>query len=270
VPPAAGSAPADRWESGPQAVDPDPDPSLLDLHLLGGRASPGSHTETVMEVRNAPQHASQNVDGLPLGLTGFASVVFIVSGNAAGFLQFANTADFVAPMGMFAGICLLSGAAVMFSMAHTLPATNFGVYGAFWLSTSVNLIFNPSWNIGQAMGLLRIPILVYTFYAGVATLFVSKAAVALYLTLFTQILCLILGSCFHSTPVTQAGGWVGFVCSTIAFYMAASLLLKPYLTLPLGKPFLAPHPFRRERFQPVPPLSDLTKNPLCAAHAMIP
>ena len=50
----------------------------------------------------------------------------------------------------------------------TVPATNFAVYGAFWLSVSLYALLDPSGDLENSMCYLRIILAIYTFFAMVS------------------------------------------------------------------------------------------------------
>lgn len=177
------------------------------------------------------------VDPTPIGLAGFSSVVFMVSAYYAGFV--ANL-KWVAPLGMLAGITLLVGSIFHFYNRHTLPATNFGVYGAFWLSVATYMMVAPNADFDSIMTCIRIPLAVFTLYAWIASFFVSKASLFIFTTLEIKLICFIVGQISEQPIVMKVGGWFGMLCAASGWYVSASLLLRPYLYLPLGAPMLTP------------------------------
>ena len=178
-------------------------------------------------------------DPTPLGLAGFSSVVLMVSMYYATII---SSIDWVSALGNIAGICLLFGSAYHFAAGNTIPATTFGVYGAFWLSVSIMIISGivPLDSFNETMTYLRIPIAIFTLYAWIVSLFISKVSFCVFTTLECKLVCFIVAHFSKSQTLYIIGGSFGIVCALLGFYTSATLLLRPYMHLPLGKPLLSP------------------------------
>lgn len=66
-----------------------------------------------------------------------------------------GTTGWVAPLGLIAGSCLTIGSIFHFINGHTLPATNFGVYGSLWMSVGLYMLLAPDADFDDAMTFIR-------------------------------------------------------------------------------------------------------------------
>ena len=183
-------------------------------------------------------------DPSPLGLAGFSSVILLVSLYNVGAMA---CRDWIAPAGLLAGIALLVGSYFHFQNAHTFPATTFGFYCAFWTGIAISILLNSRGELENELqghdfdaiiAYFRVPVAVFTLYARIGSLFVSKASLVLFATLECKLVCFIVGYLAGSPVVTRVGGCCGLVCCSAGFYISASLLLKPFMAIPLGAPLL--------------------------------
>lgn len=193
----------------------------------------------------------KRADPTPLGLTGFASIVLMVSLHYAEVVE--NT-DWMVPLAFLAGACLLFASYVHFSLGNTHPATNFGVYGvrvygvplycraahswpvplklsadaggkdncfgtlsfascvfsrqAFWMGNFAYMWLERAHYV-DFMRLLRIPVAIYTVFAWVVSLHISRASFFTFTMLEIKLLCFIIGELIGSRNVLIAGGWCG-------------------------------------------------------------
>jgi len=122
---------------------------------------------------------------------------------------------------------------------RTLVGTNFGVYGAYWMGIAAQTLRSGSEDI-QFVTWLRVPLAVYTAFAWVSSLFVSRASTFLFTTLEAELVLLIAGALAPSDVLTRMGGWFGVTCALSGFYTCASLLLRLHVNIPLGAPFIKP------------------------------
>jgi succinate-acetate transporter protein len=170
-------------------------------------------------------------DPTPLGLAGFSSIVMMVSAHYAGLV---STTAWICPLGLMCGIALLVSSV---RNTHHIPANNFGVFGAFWIAIGIYSMFNPIDD--DIITFLRIPLNIYVTIGLVASLYVSKAAFAVFVLLEAKLVLFIVGHLAGVPRIMRAGGIAGMACASVGYYSCASLILKPYVTLPLGKPLLS-------------------------------
>jgi succinate-acetate transporter protein len=87
------------------------------------------------------------------------------------------------------------------------------------------------------MGLLFIAWGIFSVYATVASLKISKAVTAIFVTLIVLFFLLAIGE--WNTTVHKAAGYEGIVCALIAWYCSAAILINNVWekqVLPLGNP----------------------------------
>lgn len=171
-------------------------------------AAPGSHL----------------ADPAPLGLAGFAMTTFFLSAVNAGLL---GGVDGVVALALFyGGIAQLLAGMWEFVRGNTFGALAFSSYGAFWLSywyLVVHVLGNlPSGTspneVNHAVGLYLLCWTIFTTYMLIASLRVSGAIVAVFLTLALTYLFLTIGAFGALTNMTKVGGWIGLVCAITAWY----------------------------------------------------
>lgn len=117
---------------------------------MQGRSSgslQGPHHHAHQSEATKPQ-----ADSTPLALAGFSAIVMMVSAHYAGLV---DSLDFISSLGMLAGVTLLMGSAYNFKNGHNLPASNFAVFGAFWLSIAIHALLLPSADLENIMTFLR-------------------------------------------------------------------------------------------------------------------
>ncbi len=173
----------------------------------------------------------------PMGMAGFSSMVLMVSAHYAGLI---HDTTYVCPIALFAGTLLLGSS---LRLRDTLLATNFGVFGAFWLSVGLFLLFGDATqtqDADAAITYLRVALLIFCLFGLTAALFHSRAVAAIFLTLVLKLACFIAGHLAGCTPVLRLGGWIGMVSASAGFYTFGALYLRPLLHLPLGPPLLLP------------------------------
>lgn len=188
-----------------------------------------------------------------VALAGFASALSITSAHYAGFIE---RTDWVSSLALISGIALLVACLVHFQNGNTLHATACGIYGSYWLGTSLQLISATAAAVAKAATLhgapdtdphegvlhhldatftnLRIPLAIFTLYCMLAAHQLAKRYVLVYALFELQLVCLIAGSLSGDTKAMKAGGWFGLASSALAYYLSAHYLLKPFFTLPIS------------------------------------
>jgi len=176
-------------------------------------------------------------DPTPLGLAGFSSIVLMVSMHYAKII---TSIGWIAPLGLMAGLSLLLGSIYHFISNNTIPATTFGIYGTFWLSVAI-LVFTNLVSLDKLDGTItymRICVAIFTFYVWIVSFFISKVSLCIFTTLECKLIFFISGYFSQNDTIYMIGGCFGIICALLGFYTSASLLLKPFIYLPLGKPVL--------------------------------
>lgn len=167
--------------------------------------------------------AMERADPTAMGLTGFSSVVLLVSAHHAGLLE--GTA-WRGPMAILAGVTLLSASHHNLRLrGAALSANNFGVFGAFWLAVGTWDMLGHTPLGDEELTVMRVPVAMYVALAWAAAAQVSRVALMLFTLLEAQLACLIAGHAAGSTHVSVAGGWCGIACACVGFYAAATSLL---------------------------------------------
>ena len=89
-----------------------------------------------------------------------------------------------------------------------VPATNFGVYGSFWISVSIYTYSDPSaHDLENTLCFLRIIVAVYSLYTLVASMFANKTAFVLFLSLEVELILYIVGFLNNQPNLMKIGGW---------------------------------------------------------------
>jgi succinate-acetate transporter protein len=178
-----------------------------------------------------------------LGLGGFAMTTFILNVVNAGIVS-ADNLGIVLPIGIFYG-GLAQFCAGMWDVKRgdTFGATCFSSFGAFWMAIALLILLEDTGVIAnvprEGMGLLFIAWGLFTVYAAVASLKISKGVAAIFVTLVILFFLLAIGE--WNTTVHKAAGYEGIVCALIAWYCSAAILINNVWekqVLPLGSPFI--------------------------------
>ena len=178
-------------------------------------------------------------DPAPLGLAAFAMTTLVLSTFNAGLLDKSAEAV-VLPLALFyGGLAQLLAGMWEFRRGNTFGATAFSSFGAFWLAfyglikdTLPGLTGSTAANTGNAVGLFLLLWGVFTAYMTIAALRVSKAVLAVFVTLAVTFVVLAIGSFAANDTITKVGGWLGLLTGLIAWYasfagVAASTFGRP-------------------------------------------
>lgn len=184
-------------------------------------------------------------DPAPLGLAAFAMTTVVLSCYNANFLD-KSTEGVVLPLALFyGGITQLLAGMWEFRRSNTFGATAFSSFGAFWLAyyllvKDIAPTLATATGANQALGLFLLVWAIFTAYMTVASIRVSGAVFAVFVSLTVTFAVLSIGEFAKSPDTTKAGGWLGLLTAAFAWYasfagVAASTFGKPLVpTLPGG------------------------------------
>ena len=177
-----------------------------------------------------------------LGLGGFALSTFILNIVNAGLVD-SRTIGIVMPIAMFYG-GLAQFMAGMWEMRRgdTFGATCFSSFAAFWMGLATFFFFK----LAGVRAFVAVPpagiavVLVawgiFTAYATVASMKLPKAVTWVFITLTLLFFLLAVGQ--FSPIVHRIAGYEGILCSLIAWYASAGILINSThnrTVLPLGE-----------------------------------
>jgi len=197
-------------------------------------------SETAPQSPRTPVTAAPTIaDPAPLGLAAFAMTTLVLSTFNAGLLDKSAEAV-VLPLALFyGGLAQLLAGMWEFRRGNTFGATAFSSFGAFWLAfyglvkdTLPGLTGSTAANTGNAVGLFLLLWGVFTAYMTIAALRVSRAVLAVFVTLAVTFVVLAIGSFAANDTITKVGGWLGLLTGLIAWYasfagVAASTFGRP-------------------------------------------
>jgi hypothetical protein len=180
-------------------------------------------------------------DPASLGLAAFAFTTFLLSFANAGWLP-AETASVVLPLALaYGGLCQLLTGAFEMRRGNTFGFTAFCSYGAFWLFyatlvllSDVKIITPTSDAVGAALILWGI----FTLYMWVPAMTTTLALNLTFLFLWITFFLLGAGALLNSSPLTNAGGYLGIVTATVAAYTSFAIVTNSVAgpgTVPLGR-----------------------------------
>ncbi|MGH3849104.1 MAG: acetate uptake transporter [Pseudonocardiaceae bacterium] len=166
-----------------------------------------------------PDHIA---DPGPLGLAGFAMTTFVLSCVNAGLVSKAIE-PVVLPLALcYGGVVQLLAGMWEFRKANTFGALAFSSYGAFWLSFAAYAKFIapglPAAAAASATALFLLAWTIFTAYMTVASLRVSGAVAAVFVTLLATFSFLTIGAYSGATDMTTIGGYLGIGTAALAWY----------------------------------------------------
>jgi succinate-acetate transporter protein len=162
-------------------------------------------------------------DPAPLGLAAFAMTTFVLSVFNAAIIKDAKLEAVVLPLALFyGGIGQFAAGMWEFKNRNTFGALAFSSFGAFWLAYAAYVKFVagslPATDAYKATGLFLLAWTIFTAYMLIASLRVSAAVVAVFLTLTLTFLFLTIGTLDQSTTISKIGGYIGIVTAAAAWY----------------------------------------------------
>lgn len=167
--------------------------------------------------------ASPVADPAPLGLAAFAMTTFVLSVFNANIISDAKLQGVVLPLALFyGGLGQFVAGMWEFKNRNTFGALAFSSFGAFWLAYAAYVKYVagglPASDAYKATGLFLLAWTIFTAYMLIASLRVSAAVAAVFLTLTLTFLFLTIGALGQSTGMTKVGGIIGIVTAAAAWY----------------------------------------------------
>ena len=163
----------------------------------------------------------------PLGLCAFGLTTILLNFHNAGFYPLDAT---ILAMGIFyGGLAQVLAGIMEWRKGNSFGTTAFTSYGLFWLSLAGILII-PALNLGVAPGpkAMAAYLAIWGVFTGIlfiATLKLSRALQAVFLTLTLLFFLLAIAHGFESALILRIAGFEGIVCGTFAVYAGLGQLL---------------------------------------------
>jgi succinate-acetate transporter protein len=183
-----------------------------------------------------------------LGLVAFGLTTVLLSLINAGVLP-AGGAGVAIPMALaFGGLMQIFAGMFEFRLANTFGMTAFLSYGAFWWWFGMLELFAHNHWIdvsaaGPTAGVALLLWGVLTLYLWISTFRLPKITFLIFLTLWVTFGLLGLGAILGNPGLSQAGGWLGVICGTLAMYASFGIVTNATfgrVVVPLGAtPFLS-------------------------------
>lgn len=177
-----------------------------------------------------------------LGLGGFALSTFILNIVNAGLVD-AATIGIVMPIAMlYGGLAQFMAGMWDVRRGDIFGATCFSSFGAFWMGLALFFFLKLAGvqafvDVPPAgMAVVFIAWGIFTGYATIASLKLSKAVTWVFVTLTILFFLLAIGE--FSPVVHKIAGYEGILCSLIAWYTSAGILINTVhgrTVLPLGE-----------------------------------
>lgn len=167
--------------------------------------------------------ASPVADPAPLGLAAFAMTTFVLSVFNANIISDAKLQAVVLPLALFyGGLGQFAAGMWEFKNRNTFGALAFSSFGAFWLAYAAYVKYVagglPATDAYKATGVFLLAWTIFTAYMLIASLRVSAAVAAVFLTLTLTFLFLTIGALGQSTGMTKVGSIIGIVTAAAAWY----------------------------------------------------
>jgi succinate-acetate transporter protein len=170
----------------------------------------------------ANEHTAQ-VNPAALGLASFGLTTVLLSLINAGLLP-AGGEPVVLPLALaFGGTAQILAGIFEVKLGNTFGMTAFIAFGAFWWWFALLLLLghNGVLDLKDAHSTIAVALLlwgVFTLYMWIATFKLTRIVNLVFLTLWVTFFLLGAGGLFAIPTISQAGGWAGLVCGTLALY----------------------------------------------------
>ncbi len=173
----------------------------------------------------------------PLGLAGAAITTWLFSMLNIGWYGHESVGLVLATCIACGGLAQVIAGIMEFSRGNTFGTTTFVMYGTFWWSLSVFLLFLhdkvPAGFVGWYLflwGVLSLCLLVCSIRH-------ARAIQLFFVFISLTFLLAAAGDWLESTPLKQAGGYAGLAVSLISFYLLTATILNESFgrdVLPIG------------------------------------
>lgn len=190
-----------------------------------------------MANETAPQ-----VNPAALGLVGFGLTTVLLSLINAGVLP-AGGEPVVIPLAMaFGGTAQILAGIFEVKLGNTFGMTAFIAYGAFWWWFALLMMLggNHILDLSAAHSTIAVALIlwgIFTLYMWIGTFKLTRHLFLVFLTLWITFFLLGFGALWSRPDLTQAGGWLGLVCGTLALYGSFAIVTNSTFgkkVLPLG------------------------------------
>ncbi len=163
----------------------------------------------------------------PLGLCAFGLTTVLLNLHNAGF--YALDAMILAMGICYGGLAQIIAGLMEWKKGNTFATTAFTSYGLFWLSLA-GIIMLPMIDLGVKPNAVAMSAYLamwggFTGVLFIATLKLTRALQAVFLTLTILFFLLAIGDALGSTALKTIAGWEGILCGGIAIYAGLAQLL---------------------------------------------
>lgn len=155
-----------------------------------------------------------------LGLAAFALTTFVLSLSNIGLIK----SGIVLSLAFFyGGLAQFAAGILSFKAEENFGGTAFSSYGSFWLSfgfmelLKLLNIYKPS---SKEIAAFLIAWGIFTFYMWIPSIKIGKILSFVFLTLWLTFFVLGISSLFGYKPII--GGYIGLICSFIAWFVSAA------------------------------------------------
>jgi succinate-acetate transporter protein len=175
----------------------------------------------------------------PLGLAGFALTTWMLSLVNAGFYTGASVPMVLALAFAFGGTAQFCAGLLEFPRGNTFGVVAFCAYGAFWWSFALFVKFFATGVPAGTVAWYLFMWGIFTTYMFIATLKLNRVLQLIFLALLVTFFVLAAGDWTGNLTIHQAGGYLGLLTATLAFYLSAAEVINEThgtTVLPIGAP----------------------------------
>ncbi len=164
-------------------------------------------------------------DPAPLGLAAFALTTFLLSAKNAGWTDGGNA--WLGFAFAYGGLAQLLAGMWEFRNRNVFGATAFSTYGSFWIGLGlyVLLVEGGSPNALNDLGFILLAFAIFNTYMLLWSTRLTKATFLVFLTLEITLIVLFVGFFSGSESIIKAGGVIGVVTATVAWYTSSAGVL---------------------------------------------
>jgi succinate-acetate transporter protein len=161
-------------------------------------------------------------DPAPLGLAAFALTTFLLSAKNAGWTDGGDA--WLGFAFAYGGLGQLLAGMWEFRNKNVFGATAFSTYGTFWIGLGLYVLLaeGASANPLNDLGFIMLAFAIFNTYMLLWSTRVSVAVFLVFLTLEITEIVLAVGFFTEAENVIKAGGIVGLVTATVAWYTSAA------------------------------------------------